>query len=331
LRELCQSDITVQINSDIAGLGIYISYIMQLCIMLIAWLYAVSLALWKRCPQRGTSWKRRPGWIEYCSTRVDVGPQYDALITVLVEYHKAQCYFTITLQAASLLALGGHGHLLDAPTYKQIGPAVALLGDIAAAASVCLTFGLYLLHNENKKDWYVSIFTFMASTLSAMVWILTRTPLDNLQATGRFATNLPRCGGFVRPTKFCYVFTPTHWATLFEAPIVAWCFTFFLVLLGRESGRSLVKSISHYTPILHSLPSTQWIRTVGRFTFPAKIRNRLNQRHGNIRTTIYALTEFTLALSAIIMLVWLTSPAMLDYKAQTIVYTTQHAHGISGN
>ncbi|KAK3058743.1 hypothetical protein LTR09_000308 [Extremus antarcticus] len=134
---MCESVAGSESYSDIGGVGVYASYLMQVAVVLAAWIYGnVLLAYIRRAATKIAS--STQGYDHELTTlrekQARAKLQCSALIHGLVEYQKAQCYFTITLQAASMLALNGNGAIFRALSYTQIDQAVDLLGDVAATA-----------------------------------------------------------------------------------------------------------------------------------------------------------------------------------------------------
>ena len=194
-------------NMDIAGVGIYASYLMQLSIVLLAWLYSTFLTTWARAvafvtslPTGVNAAKKRVSSIQQ---QIHKTEQYSRLVSGLIEYQKAQAYFGITMQGAAMLALSGNGSIFEAITYEEIGLAVAMLGDVASTGIVCLTLGLYLLQKAKKTSLYVTSLSILAATLSFITWTQTRTPLSNLEPQNNADVYLESCGGFRTPAKFC--------------------------------------------------------------------------------------------------------------------------------
>ena len=98
-------------NTDVAGIGLFISYLMQLCIVFAAWLYSNLLTSWAKAitfiisrPTGAVTAKER---VESVQIRLDRTTQYAALLSGLVEYQKSLAYFAITMQGAAMIALGG--------------------------------------------------------------------------------------------------------------------------------------------------------------------------------------------------------------------------------
>lgn len=118
------------------------------------------------------------------------------LVTALVDFQKSQCFFAITLQGAALLAISGSGRLLEAKTPQMLKQTVSTLGNVAVAGIVTMTFGLHLLHLQERKSTFVSWVTSIGITISIVTWVMTITPLKHLKPSGSFTSEtLDHCGG----------------------------------------------------------------------------------------------------------------------------------------
>ncbi|KAK5174670.1 uncharacterized protein LTR77_001752 [Saxophila tyrrhenica] len=298
--------------ADIGGIGVYASYITQVAIVLAAWLYSNALLFFTR---RSTSRKLGQDSDQEHDQQTNrrarkAKLQYSALVHGLVEYQKAQCYFTITLQGASMLALSGDGTIFEAVTYSQIDSAISLLGDVAATAVVCLTFGLYILHKARRRSEYVTTTTLVATIFALVTWILTRTKLGNLQPRALPNTNLPSCGGRATPLRFCHTDRSVVLPTMIEAPLIACCLSLLLFLVGKQVTKPISKLYARYTQTTqkpsndqHRLPARSSTLNRQSSFYPA-LTKALSYYH-------YA-AEIIVVLAAIIMLIRLINPDYLN-------------------
>lgn len=287
---------------------------MQLGIVLLVWCYGRLLPDWLRWAAHAISGRHdRHQYAQNLQKALDGTQQRSALTAGLIEFQKAQAYFAITMQGAAWLALAGHGRMFDATTYQQIGMTVSLIGDVAAASTVCLTFGLYMLHTAPKTSWYTSALSAVAFAMCLMTWIWTRMSLPHIQPTDPPEWSNPACGGRVSPAKFCSADTAIRYSTGFEAPIIAVCASVMLLLLlcqGRTKlSQAFVKIKQKMPERTVPLPklkrqgSPTFLGSVKRIAmhWTAKAQNAL---HG-IR---HAVAELLFVFMAMIMLFWLISP-----------------------
>lgn len=308
-------------NPDIAGIGLYASYLMQLGIMLAAWLYSSGLTSWARVGAYAISWpsgactaKERSRVVQQ---RLDSTDQHAVLISGLVEFQKAQAYFGITMQGAAILALSGDGSVFDAITYKRIGLTVAVLGDVAATGIVCITFGLYMLQKAKKTSWYVTALSLLATTLSTTTWTRTRTPLGNLLPRGETDVKLPSCGGFVTPVKFCTAATTIDFNSKFEAPIITCCTIMLLLLVAMQGHKFFLKCYQRASSMLPEIPGLYLLRIERR-----RLDNFRNLESSETGINVFrAAAETILATAACIMVVWLGEPTRLGIACYYLAST----------
>lgn len=312
---------------DIGGIGVYGSYLMQLSIILLAWLYIRTLKSWARYTVfaifRPTGAQVARKQSSRVQKKLDSTSQYSALVSGLVEYQKAQAYFAITMQGAAMFALGGGGNILDAGSFQQIGRTISLIGDVAIVGIVCVTFGLYLLHKSEKTSWYVSALSFLATTLSLVTWSQTRTPLKNLQPRLEASdVYLPACGGFVEPANFCNAPETTKVTVQFEGPIVACSLTIMLLLIIWQGKDSITKALTK----LRHLVSTEEVEMpdMGR-QHSDKLSQTARSSTRTIASALHGLRHIVadtiLGTSAIIMLAWLADPKSRGFELNKTQWT----------
>ncbi|KXT12349.1 hypothetical protein AC579_577 [Pseudocercospora musae] len=188
------------------GIGVYIGYLMQLSILLDCWIHGRLISSWLKsltfvifAPfglQRARQHALR------VKTRLDKSHQGAALTSGLLEFQQAQSYFALTLSGTAIGALCSNGAMFDVQSLQQMRLAVDLPGDVAATAIICLTFGLYMLHAENKRTWYVTFLSLIAIRVSFATWVLTCLPLRNLHQMNPTGFDVPACGNR-SPATFC--------------------------------------------------------------------------------------------------------------------------------
>ncbi|KAK4624658.1 hypothetical protein CLAFUW4_05647 [Fulvia fulva] len=224
-------------NVDVGGIGVYAGYLMQLSILIYAYLHSRLVTTWIRAVVFAT---HRPLGLEIAQRRaeavqdrLDSTYQQPALISGLADFQKAQSFFSITLEGAAIGALASNGRIFDATSLQQLHLTAKLLGDVATAGVLCVTFGLYLLHANDCTSWYTSTVSILAVLVSVAAWIQTRLPLQNLRNPAPSEHNLPACGGR-SPTTYCLE-TSRHKNTAFEAVSIGLCVFIMLVLMTRQS------------------------------------------------------------------------------------------------
>jgi hypothetical protein len=134
--------------------------------------------------------------------RIDRTNQRTALLSGLIEYQKAQCFFALTLLGAAIKALLGNGSTFEARSIQELHLTINLLRDVAASAIVCLVFGLYMIHHAGKRAWYTTLLSVVAVGVAGMAWGLTLLPLHNLKWLEAPKRPIEACGG-LSPVMFC--------------------------------------------------------------------------------------------------------------------------------
>jgi len=292
-------------NADVGGIGVYISYLMQLTIVLFAYLYDRTLSTWL-----GRTYLIVRPHAPKLQKTLDA-KQRPALTAGLVDFQKAQAYFAITLQGAALLAIWRGGTLLDATTYPQVGVTISLIGDVAASGIVCIVFGLYMLHTAQKTSTYVSTLSTLAVVMSLVTWTRTRMPMHptNVEIDTFDAPNISACGGKISPAKFCASYDMVGYTASFEAPFVAISGCILLVLLFSQSRSALVRMFRK-VPLCPS-----WLDVAPpklRYQEPSKV-NELTRRMLFCAARVWKIihhgaVEITLVVMAVVMLIWLVAP-----------------------
>ncbi|CAK4032441.1 Hypothetical predicted protein [Lecanosticta acicola] len=241
-------------NLDIGGIGAYLSYLIQLGILAYAYLHTRIMSTW-------ASWI---AWLIYLvkgrkkadqkalevQNRVDDSHQQAALLSSLVEFQKAQSYFALTLQGSAIAALAGSGAMFDADSFRQLRLTVYLLGDVAVTGIVCITSGLYILHNAGKQNGYTTLLSVLAYFVSLVVWIQTRLPLHSLGELTMLHQDLPACG-YKSPATYCAA--DLRPVTIFESVAIALCsLTLLMVVILQRTRLSDYKwetlGMRHWVP-----------------------------------------------------------------------------------
>lgn len=247
-------------NFDIAGIGVYISYLIQVCIVLAAYLYDRILSTWLPKTARFLAFHsvNTLGKVDHLRAAIDATHR-PALIAGLVDFQKAQCYFAITLQGCALFAIWKGGPLLEAATKTQASLTTAIIGHVAALGMVCIVFTLYILHHARRSSIYVSTVSALAISISMITWTRTRTQVE-LKTKGLEADipDVPACGGKVDPRKLCGVYSDPSFIML-EAPIVSISSLALLWILVRQASGLL----AHLQALRHaSRLRPAWWQTV---------------------------------------------------------------------
>lgn len=132
-------------NPDLGGIGVFTSLIMQVGIILIAFL---ALLLLEKLPR--LSKKTRELHIE-------------VLVTAMVEFHKYQCYFASSVQIATLVVFA------NLQTYDVD---TRLLGLLALNGIVPIIFTLACIAQHGRQSWYLIILSVLTLLLSTATMVI---------------------------------------------------------------------------------------------------------------------------------------------------------------
>ncbi|KAI1618604.1 hypothetical protein EDD37DRAFT_274140 [Exophiala viscosa] len=175
-------------NADIAGIGVYISYTTQCGLALLAWLAWTTLD-YLDTPASRAEHSRKPRRLSQ---------QKEKVISGIVEFHKAQCFFSIPVMFAAMLSGIFHTNALNVYTLLPIA--------LNSIAPLQLVFFMIVRHARFSR--YLVLLTAFSWVLASIVyWTLyvqlTRNlglpksdiVLFNEQYMVSLAST-PRCGGF---------------------------------------------------------------------------------------------------------------------------------------
>ncbi|EME84885.1 uncharacterized protein MYCFIDRAFT_195814 [Pseudocercospora fijiensis CIRAD86] len=289
-------------NVDVGGIGVYIGYLMQLSILIYCWIHGRLISSWLKsftfvvCAPFGL--KRARQRAHRVRMRLKQSHQGAALVSGLFEFQQAQSYFALTLNGAAIGALCSNGAMFDVQSLQQMRLTVDLLGDVAATAIICLTFGLYMLHAEGKRTWYVTFLSLIAILVSFATWILTCLPLRNLHQINPTGFELPACGNR-SPAAFCLDQTRSKSITS-GAVCIAICMLTTILMMVRQ-----LKTHPFPSPrtSIASPPSLR--RTSTHATTSSRARQLLQQQTAVVYGWRLEIAELILASMTIVMLVQL--------------------------
>ncbi|KXS95865.1 hypothetical protein AC578_7873 [Pseudocercospora eumusae] len=289
-------------NVDVGGIGVYIGYLMQLSILLYCWIHGRLISSWLEsltfiiCAPFGLKEARERG--HRVKIRLEKSHQGAALISGLFEFQQAQSYFALTLNGTAIGALCSNGAMFEVQSLQQMRLTVNLLGDVAATAIICLTFGLYMLHAENKRTWYVTFLSLIAILVSFATWILTCLPLRDLHQVNPTGFDLPACGNR-SPATFC-LNQSTSKSITSEAVCIAICMLTTILMMVRQCR-------THPFPSPRtSITSPTFLgRTSTHATTSSRARRLLQEQTAVVFGWRLEIAELILATMAITMLVQL--------------------------
>lgn len=203
---ICDS-VYAPVVDDIAGIGIYASYWMQNGIALVAfallrlfdfWIYYITIAL-LFC---FSGFKKAKAKAE---TAKQMGLRYRVpnLISALIEFQKAQCFFMIAVQAAAIIVVRGGG--FQAQTLQQLSNTYSAITLISICGFLPVVLTLVSLHGVGKSSWYIIALSVISVVLSGVTAFTSRhfNPSPNDLKFLRDASGGPASCGNKDPTTFC--------------------------------------------------------------------------------------------------------------------------------
>lgn len=168
-------DMTV--NSDIGGIGVSISYMIEFTIIMSAWLILVYLRIFPRDPV-GTWWSTKKFTKRSKAEDQDTPEEVlakgeDPVLCLLIDFQKAQCFFLIALNLAVLIGIYGSAAVIESKNLGQLGrnmtyaQAVTQGGIVFATATL---FFVQLCGRIRHRSSYVWVLAFITVSLGAAAW-----------------------------------------------------------------------------------------------------------------------------------------------------------------
>ncbi|EHK43904.1 hypothetical protein TRIATDRAFT_86991 [Trichoderma atroviride IMI 206040] len=265
-------DIPANIDPDIFGPGVLISYVLQVCFSGSLYLAVQAFTLWARHTEK----KREP----YTLTRAQSLIWRDtstmsrtsvAMATTLVEFQEAQCWFVFALQIASILAIVINSQ--DGTFWGEI----IVNGAVAFHVSLNGVLPMFLvqvcLHNEGIRNWHTFL-GFCAEYLLAIIASTQKISFSSTFDLFKQQHSIEECGGNPSPRTYC---AATHGVsglslTFFPHPLF-----YKVVFLALDSVTFIALVIDQLSWTLRKHRRTKHLR-FGRWTPGRWPENRL-QRH----------------------------------------------------
>ena len=190
-----------------------------------------------------------------------------ALISALVEFQKAQCFFVLAVEIAAQIVISNG--LFQATNLQQLYNNYALVDSIAISGLLPITFILLCLHTSDMKSWYIFILSTCAIAVSTVTLYNTHYP-DSTPKLEPAITNYTSCET-KDPSTYCLdngefnnMSAVGLGGRLLPVVLITWLFIFFdqYNLIHRPWFRQLT-SWSLRLPYLswryalHSIPEHQ--------------------------------------------------------------------------
>ncbi|PFH57638.1 hypothetical protein XA68_14763 [Ophiocordyceps unilateralis] len=196
----------VEINPDIFGPGVLISYVLQVCFASLLYLFLKAFTLWvhyveQRRPEQKTSVSRlslprRLTWHNSSAlSRTSM-----AIAATLVEFQEAQCWFVFAIQIASILAVVVSSQ--GGTFWGEIIVNAAVAFHVSQNGILSMFLIQICLHREGIHNWHTFV-GFFAEYLLAIVATSQTIYFRDAFELFRRQKQLKACGNNPSPRRYC--------------------------------------------------------------------------------------------------------------------------------
>lgn len=146
---------------------VYLSYWIQSILALLGFLLLQIYSSWYHYLSLIFSWLRgsKDAYRQRMNFRERPNKHRATLLSVLVDFQKAQCFFMLAMQIAAHVVLSNG--LFEGISLQQIYNNYELLGSIAISGFLPITFTLLCLHSAGMRSWYLLILSTITVIISA--------------------------------------------------------------------------------------------------------------------------------------------------------------------
>ena len=168
-RDLCSEE-SFLINTDIAGIGIYLSYLIQIGISIGAFLLLSALASWMYYVLRSALFYKGRNQAKTVANRIQKKLISIRLLFIpaLEEFHRTQCFFGLASQTAVLIATGIDK--FDATNITQIQTLFYFVQTVASNIILSVLFTFWYMRGNTERSWYNYLLTLSTLVLSAVTF-----------------------------------------------------------------------------------------------------------------------------------------------------------------
>ncbi|KJZ77629.1 hypothetical protein HIM_02806 [Hirsutella minnesotensis 3608] len=203
----------VEINPDIFGPGVLISYALQVCFASMLFLFLKGFTLWVSYSQKNKEAERRRRApfldLQRRLTRIESMIWRDssalsrtsiAIATTLVEFQEAQCWFVFAIQIASILAIVVNSQ--EGSFWGEIILNSAVAFHVSQNGILPMFLIQLSLHNEGIRNWHTFL-GFFAEYVLATVATSQKVSFADAFKLFRKEKALPACGENPSPRSYC--------------------------------------------------------------------------------------------------------------------------------
>ncbi|KAF7555135.1 hypothetical protein G7046_g6618 [Stylonectria norvegica] len=203
-------DLAAQINPDIFGPGVLISYVLQVSFSAMLYLALKGFTLWVRITQGSKPKPRpKPHALKRSMTRIESMVWRDsgatsrtsiAIATTLVEFQEAQCWFVFAVQIASILAIVVNSQ--EGAFWGEIIVNAAIAFHVSQNGVLPMFLIQVCLHHEGIRNWHTFIGFFIEYVL-AVVATTQKIYFKDAFELFRKQNKIKTCGYNPSPRTYC--------------------------------------------------------------------------------------------------------------------------------
>ncbi|TKA69406.1 hypothetical protein B0A55_07838 [Friedmanniomyces simplex] len=226
------------INGDIGGIGMFVSYVMQMGIVLSAWLLFHFYETWAAWPLTITlipfhGTRKASQLAKQAQNDLRASKHAAALVSALDEMQKAQVFFMLAVQIAALIALRNPTYM-QATSWQQLWNNYGILFNLAFGGMLPVIFAMLIKRLSGATAVYTLIVSTCCVIVSSVTWFLTWFAIPDPDKSIVYqGPPLPQCAG-IAPVKYCYQygwFYANADATTKAIPMLVFCWVVQLCLI----------------------------------------------------------------------------------------------------
>ncbi|SPJ71593.1 uncharacterized protein FTOL_01321 [Fusarium torulosum] len=210
LDEFCP-ELPAEVNPDIFGPGVLISYVLQVCFAASLYLLLKGFTLWVTITQDTNRRKSepKPYRLKRSLTRIESMIWRDsgglsrtsiAIATTLVEFQEAQCWFVFAVQIASILAIVVNSQ--EGTFWGEIVVNGAIAFHVSQNGILPMFLVQICLHHEGIRNWHTFLGFFMEYLL-AIVATSQKIYFKDAFALFKGQNEIEACGFNPSPRTYC--------------------------------------------------------------------------------------------------------------------------------
>ncbi|KAF5616326.1 hypothetical protein F52700_13129 [Fusarium sp. NRRL 52700] len=210
LDEFCP-ELPAEVNPDIFGPGVLISYVLQVCFASSLYLLLKGFTLWVTITQDTSRRKSepKPYRLKRSLTRIESMIWRDsgglsrtsiAIATTLVEFQEAQCWFVFAVQIASILAIVVNSQ--EGTFWGEIVVNAAIAFHVSQNGILPMFLVQVCLHHEGIRNWHTFLGFFMEYLL-AIVATSQKIYFKDAFALFKSQNEIEACGLNPSPRTYC--------------------------------------------------------------------------------------------------------------------------------